>query len=260
MTFLLRLLRPLAVLLALVPLILAGCAAPPGTAPAAEAASASARGIAAPMPDARLGTQWGEDRVSRVSTLDLKRAGSRPEAVQEIRYSAAPGRGERLGEVALGNGGVSLRVLRADGSTWPVWRSGGLLHLQGRKGERYVLEYRNRSARTHEIVATVDGLDVLSGQPGSTARRGYVLRPGETLRIEGFRMSREAVAAFRFSAVPDAYAANTPAGSVANVGVIGTALFALIDPSAPVPPCGAGPCAFPGDGQGGYAPPPVRRN
>lgn len=238
------LLRPLLLLLALLPLALAGCGMP---APSGESGIASAQ-------SARLGTQWGEDVVSHVSTLDLRRAGDRPLAMQEIRYSAAPGTGERLRTLPLADGRVSLRVLRAHGGAWPMWRNGGEVHVQGRKDERYVLEYRNHSARTHEIVATVDGLDVLSGQPGSTRHRGHVLRPGETLRIEGFRMSRDAVAAFRFAAVEDAYAANTPAGSVRDTGVIGTAVFELIDPAAP------GPRAFPGDPPGRYAPPPVPGN
>jgi len=67
-----------------------------------------------------------------------------------------------------------------------------------------------------EAVATVDGLDVSSGRPGSFDRRGYVLDPRETLRIEGFRRSMEEVAAFRFGAVSDSYAAEM--GDDRNVG------------------------------------------
>lgn len=255
MNFLGTLFRRLALLLALAPLALAGCA-PSATAPSAESAESAA--AAAPMRSARLGTQWGEGVESRVSTLSLRRSSAQPLAVQEIRYSAARPAGEQLRELPLAGGRVGLRVLRGDGGLWPLRRAGGMVHLQGRKGERYILEYRNHSTRSYEVVATVDGLDVLSGQPGSTRHRGYVLRPGATLRIEGFRKSSAEVAAFRFAAVADAYAANTPAGSVANVGVIGTALFELVDPDAPA--CGPGPCAFPGDPQGRYAPPPVGRN
>lgn len=232
-------------------LALAGCA-PSAPAPPAESAATAA----APMRSARLGTQWGEGLESRVSTLSLRRSSAQPLVVQEIRYSAAPAPGPRLREVPLAGGHVGLRVLGEKGGSWPMWRAGGRLHLQGHKGERYILEYRNHSARSYEVVATVDGLDVLSGQPGSTRHRGYVLRPGATLRIEGFRKSSTEVAAFRFAAVADAYAAHTPAGSVTNIGVIGTALFELIDPEAPATPpaCGPGPCAFPGDPPGRYAP------
>lgn len=117
------------------------------------------------------------------------------------------------------------------------------------------------TTKTYEIVATVDGLDVLSGQPGSTRNRGYVLRPGEHLRIKGFRKSGDEIAAFRFESVTDSYAANSAAGSPANVGVIGTAIFELnAPPPAIARPCRSGPCAFPNDennGQGRYAAPPV---
>jgi len=66
-------------------------------------------------------------------------------------------------------------------------------------------------------------LDVVDGLPASTGKRGYLLEPYSTLQIEGFRRSREQVAAFRFAKVKDSYAART--GSDRNVGVIGVALF-----------------------------------
>ena len=53
--------------------------------------------------------------------------------------------------------------------------------------------------------------------------RGYVLMPFATLEIEGFRQSNEAVAAFRFAAVGESYAAQM--GAARNVGVIGVALL-----------------------------------
>ena len=57
-----------------------------------------------------------------------------------------------------------------------------------------------------------------------SARRGYIVDPHDTLVIDGFRTSDDAVAAFRFGAVADAYAARTTGDR--HVGVIGLALFA----------------------------------
>lgn len=253
--------RPLSRLFAAI-LVLAGlltlaACAPPAVTPSSEVAAAA---------EARLGTQWGEGVESRVSTVDLKRQGGKPLAVHVLRYSAAAGSGAKLVELPIANGRVGLRVLGADGRPWPIYRAGGSAHLQGRSGDQYILEYRNYSrTSTYEIVATVDGLDVLNGQPGGLGNRGYVLKPGATLRIEGFRKSRDEVAAFRFSSVADSYAANSAAGSARNTGVIGTAVFELIDPRpATVPPaCGPEPCAFPADqekNRQGYAPPPRYRN
>lgn len=213
----------------------------------------------------RLGTQWGEGLDSRVTTVHLKRAGNQPLAMNVLRYSAASHEGERLRELAIANGRVGIRVLRENGAAWPIYRTDGAEHLQGKSGERYSLEYRNYSkTKTYEIVATVDGLDVLNGQPGSIRNRGYVLRPGDVVRIKGFRKSRDEVAAFRFASVADSYAANSAAGSPTNVGVIGTAVFELIDPVvATISSCGQSPCAFPDDGnksRQGYAKPPIYSN
>jgi hypothetical protein len=73
-------------------------------------------------------------------------------------------------------------------------------------------------------VVSVDGLDVLDGKPASTKRPGYVIAPGATVEIKGFRTSYEAVAAFKFSSVSQSYA-NTRHGDTRNVGVIGLAAY-----------------------------------
>ncbi|MDN5786684.1 hypothetical protein [Pseudorhodobacter sp.] len=221
---------------------------------------------AAPMKRAKLGTQWGEGIGSTITVQDLKRKHSKPESVDVLAYAAFRASGEKIRELTLTNGRVGLRVLKDNGSAWPIFRIGGVERLQGRSGQRYTLEYRNYSrTKTYEVVATVDGLDVLNGQPGSLRNNGYILAPGKTLQIQGFRKDATEVAAFRFSSAADSYAANSKVGSIANVGVIGTAIFELIAP-APVrtlptaTACKRNPCAFPDDagtGHPGYASPPV---
>lgn len=248
MPLLRRLLRPLFLLLAMA--ALAGCEAS-GTAPFDAAA----------MQSARLGTRGGEAVDSRVSTLSAGRQGERPLALHTLPCSPTRLEGKPLRALFLAGGRVAMRVLRDDGRAWSVHALDGQPNLHGRKGERYAPEYRDPSAQVLKIVATVGGLDVLSGQSGSTGHRRYVLRAGPTLRIEGFRKSRDAVARFRFSVVPDACAANLPAGSPRNIGVIGTAVFEFIAPSAPIPDCAPGSAthAFPGNSPGRSVPPLVRR-
>lgn len=211
-------------------------------------------------PAARLGTAWGEDVQSRSSSVSLDRLHRDPQ-VSVLSYSAAPGKGQQVRELPMAGGNIGLRVIDENGGAWPIRRDGSRAHLQGRQGAQYILEYRNRGQSTYEIVVSVDGLDVVNGKPGSYENRGYVLRGGEMLRIKGFRKSRDQVAAFRFSAVADSYAANSDAGSVANVGVIGTALFALrdVDRVPALHNCPDGPCAFPASqtkNQRDYAPAP----
>ena len=178
-----------------------------------------------------LGTQWGEEVSSPVNTVDLRRVSNNPVDVVEIQYAANQVRGSQIQSANIANGRIQVSVLNERGAKWPLTQDGRYLYLKGRNGERYKLQYRNLSSNTYEIVATVDGLDVLNGQPGSVHNSGYVLRPNGTLVIEGFRQSQNEVAAFRFSAPDDAYAANTSAGDPRNIGVIGTAVFVLDDPA-----------------------------
>ena len=63
------------------------------------------------------------------------------------------------------------------------------------------------------------------------AQGGYVLDPGRTFDISGWRKSDTHVAAFEFAALTDSYAART--GRPGNVGVIGMAAF--LEKPAPPP-------------------------
>jgi len=93
----------------------------------------------------------------------------------------------------------------------------------GDHGDRYEILIRNHTGGRFEIVASVDGLDVLDGQLGSLAKRGYLVQPWGTLTIEGFRDSYDTVRAFRFGDVDTSYAAQRGIGR--NIGVIGVAIF-----------------------------------
>ena len=133
------------------------------------------------------------------------------------------------------------------------YRHDGRYFVEGRKGQRYALRLINRTGHRVEVVATVDGLDVIDGKPGDYVRkRGYVLGPWQTYDVEGFRLDMGRVAAFRFSPVANSYAAQT--GSARNVGVIGVAFFEERRPT-PVrrPPRPIRPqYGYGGGGSGGY--------
>jgi hypothetical protein len=96
----------------------------------------------------------------------------------------------------------------------------------------------------------VDGLDVLDGRPASFSKCGYVIGPRGSLTIPGWRTSMSSVAAFRFAAVPDSYAARKHEDT-RNVGVIGVAVFREKGASsrmfAQPPPGGPEPNPFPGE-------------
>ena len=110
------------------------------------------------------------------------------------------------------------------GRSLPSFDHRGELFVLGTSGQRYSLRVQNHTGRRVEAVITVDGRDVLSGRPGDYVRqRGYIIEPYGSVRVEGFRQSLEAVAAFRFSAKEEAY--SSLMGTPENVGIIGAAFF-----------------------------------
>lgn len=120
-------------------------------------------------------------------------------------------------------GPYSLEIVNEYGVTLPTFAARGKTYLLGTVGERYFIRVRNGSGQRIEVVASVDGRDVLDGQPADFSKRGYVVNPYQDATIDGYRLSQKSVAAFRFSSVPQSYAAQT--GSARDVGVIGVAIF-----------------------------------
>jgi hypothetical protein len=129
----------------------------------------------------------------------------------------------RVRAFSTGQGAISLRVLDDDGDPLPSLEIGGHNFVIGDDGDRYVIQIRNNTAGRIEAVATVDGLDVIDGRPGSFGKRGYLIQPFSSVEIDGFRQSTDSVAAFRFGKVSESYAASK--GAERNVGVIGVAFF-----------------------------------
>ena len=119
---------------------------------------------------------------------------------------------------------VSVIVEHPDGPQYPMVTHGGATFVAGEHGSRYTLRLVNRSARRIEAVVSVDGRDVVTGDPGDfKTQRGYVIEPFGSITVDGFRQSLDHVAAFRFTDHGNSYA--TRRGDGRNVGVIGVALF-----------------------------------
>ena len=183
-----------------------------------------------------LGTTWGETRTSYVSNERFNRATpNNPFAIVAMNYNDESGiqaMARRMGNAYASfdhagadgaAGAVSVRLLDENGNPLPSASFGGKDYVAGSDGQRYTIEIENHTGNRFEAVATVDGLDVIDGQGGSFTKRGYLVNPWSTLEIDGFRRSQSAVAAFRFGAVKDSYAARK--GNDRNVGVIGVAFF-----------------------------------
>lgn len=207
-----------------------------GSAPAYPGAPAAALDLAGPEPAPTrpgLGTTWGEAVAAPVSFAPFQRAGAAPWAEVALHYNDADGvaaHAAYLGthpaplEVDAGDGSLVVALVDDAGRTLPGYTAEGRALIVGEDGARYRIVVRNATPARFEIVASVDGLDVIDGRPADPDRRGYIVDPHDTLVIDGFRTSDDAVAAFRFGAVADAYAARTTGDR--HVGVIGLALFA----------------------------------
>jgi len=176
-----------------------------------------------PAPDQRpgLGTTWGESVWSPVTTRPFTRSASSPWAVAVIHYNDEEGvraHAAHVGgtiaplETFVGDGSIGISLVGDGGDLLPGVRAGGRSLVVGGDGERYRLVVRNATSARFEVVASVDGLDVIDGQPATPERRGYLVDPHGVLVID------------RFGKVAASYAAKTSGD--ANVGVVGIAIFA----------------------------------
>jgi len=114
-------------------------------------------------------------------------------------------------------------INRTTGERLQVYRHGGRMYVEGKAGERYAIEMRNRTAGRILTVLSVDGINAVTGQTAAASQSGYVLGAWERAEIAGWRKDLDDVAAFYFTALPDSYAART--GRPDNVGVIGVAVY-----------------------------------
>jgi hypothetical protein len=209
-----------------------GMAAEPG--PGAVERQAIVSGDTTPAPERPgLGTTWGEQVSAPISFSPFVRASGRPWAEAVLHYNDAQGvaaHASYLGtapqplEVFAGDGSISVALVDEAGRTLPGYHANGRALVVGDDGARYRIIVRNGTTARFEIVASVDGLDVIDGSPADPNRRGYLVDPYGTLVIDGFRTSDASVAAFRFGKVADSYAAQTSGDR--NVGLVGFAIFA----------------------------------
>ena len=121
----------------------------------------------------------------------------------------------RLADVQIVNrdSGELLRLYQHRGEYWVV----------GEPGARYAVELQNTSRRRLLNVVSVDGVNAVTGETASFDQAGYVLNPGQSYDVNGWRKSRRDIAAFEFTSLPHSYAARTRRPN--DVGVIGVALF-----------------------------------
>jgi hypothetical protein len=183
-----------------------------------------------------LATGYGESIRSEWKRQSFVRASSSPSGTGVVYYNDREGF-----EAMAGYASRADALKKAAGSRveWGIrsgmrylpayetrsWRdNGGRRFVVGSEGSDYSIVVKNLCKSRLELVLSVDGLDVIDGKSAAYAKQGYIISPGETLEIKGWRTAPDRVARFRFSTVAGSYA-NLRHGDHRNVGVIGLAVF-----------------------------------
>ena len=210
----------------------------PPASPAAPAAEMPGRSDsfrdrkAAPEDRPGLATGWGDEKTSHIEDVGFVRASSKPAGTDAVFYndkdgikamSSYPASAKPMQQAA---GGLVEWGVKGGSSFLPAYKEWGYGRrlVAGEKNGSYAIVVKNRCKAPLEIVASVDGLDVMDGRTASFSKRGYIVGPGKTLTIDGFRTSQSTIASFKFSGVANSYA-NLRHGDTRNVGVIGLAVF-----------------------------------
>ncbi|MBV6423660.1 MAG: hypothetical protein NAOJABEB_01461 [Steroidobacteraceae bacterium] len=162
---------------------------------------------------------------------------------------------------------VDIHDRTAD-ETLSVYRRWRERWIAGVSGHEYAIRVRNESPGRVLAVVSVDGVNVVTGRTAAPSQSGYVIEPGQSVSIDGWRKSLAQTAAFVFTDPSRSYATRT--GRPADVGVIGVALFReretpiaqILDESkvaaerraAPGAPTAAAQSLGTGHGRGEYSP------
>lgn len=98
--------------------------------------------------------------------------------------------------------------------------------VEAREGSKYQIEVKNNSMFRVLCVASIDGINVISGEEATLEpENGYVINPFSSLKIDGWRISDDSVKEFLFTYDKSkSYSVKLGAGAK-NLGVIGIGIF-----------------------------------
>ncbi|MGB6219531.1 hypothetical protein [Haloferula sp.] len=228
---------------------LSGCAGPGGTGPfdssgnyvearsdtpiPLSGASAPVESLREPKPAEErpgLATGFGKQVREEWHKQSFVRDSSKPKGTDRIYYNdregvnAMTGYKSKVEGLQTAAGGLVEWGIKGGFGYLPAYKSREKRFVVGSGGSAYSLVLKNRCRSRVEVVLSVDGLDVIDGKSASFSKRGYVIAPGDTLEVKGWRTGWDSVAQFEFSDVGGSYA-NQRHGNARNVGVIGLAVF-----------------------------------
>lgn len=123
--------------------------------------------------------------------------------------------------------------VKVKGRVVDEYKHHGKTFIEGRKGSEYTLEFYNGSSIRRNVVISVDGLNITTGD--TNWEKGYIADPWQTISIPGWKIDQTKAAKFEFNSVPKSYNQHNDSGDKNNVGVIGCLVFDEIKKPDPIP-------------------------
>lgn len=100
------------------------------------------------------------------------------------------------------------------------------IYVEARLNQHYTIRIKNNLCGRILAATSVDSCNVISGKNEEVnSSPGYIVNGYNSLKIDGFRISDEEVAEFRFDKKDKSYAASKKDNLEQNVGIIGIRIF-----------------------------------
>ncbi len=137
---------------------------------------------------------------------------------QAVEYEAVRGHKYSNHEIYFTNSSTGKKM--------DSFYSNGKIYVAGNVGDNYEINLCSHGKRMGRqlYVVSVDGLNVINGEPAKYNQPGYVVSGGQCSKIKGWRKNMNEEAKFVLTASSGSYAARTN-NDTKNLGVIGLAIF-----------------------------------
>lgn len=114
--------------------------------------------------------------------------------------------------------------IKVNGKSVDQYEHNDCTFIEAREGTEYSISVRNNSYKRKLAIVTVDGLNVITGEPqGNDNKNGYVINAHDVLEIKGFRQDMNSVGTFKFCKKGASYC--NEKGLKGNNGVIGVRVY-----------------------------------
>jgi hypothetical protein len=119
---------------------------------------------------------------------------------------------------------VKVNLVTENGNPLTEFHKDGKVLVEARHDSKYGISISNLSSTRKEVLITVDGLDVIKGNPADFSTRGYILDAWQSTLIKGWRIDDNKIREFVFGTKKESYSNKVGEGTQ-NTGVIGVAVF-----------------------------------